>query len=227
MQESETTGPELPGPSETLLRIAEATHAYKGSGKLLAYGHEFARLRDESMTILEIGVKAGGSVRLWTQFFPRAKVVGLDIKKRDLVNKSRITLIQGDQSDAVLLEEIAAEHGPFGLIIDDGSHIPAHQILSFEVLFPHLLSGGLYVCEDVHTSMTKFKDQPSAVEYFSRFVKRLMIGAGHSDDLQTELSRDVSRVVFFSRGLLIEKLKGGPKYRSQSQAVDERSPSAD
>jgi hypothetical protein len=42
---------------------------------------------------------------------------------------------------------------PISLIVDDGSHHPDHQLLSFSMLFQQLLQpGGLYILEDVETS---------------------------------------------------------------------------
>jgi hypothetical protein len=41
---------------------------------------------------------------------------------------------------------------PLFLIVDDGSHIPEHQILSFNLLFNKLLPGGTYIIEDIETS---------------------------------------------------------------------------
>ena len=38
------------------------------------------------------------------------------------------------------------------MIIDDGSHLPSHQLLSLETLWPSLAPGGLYIVEDVETS---------------------------------------------------------------------------
>ena len=38
------------------------------------------------------------------------------------------------------------------MIIDDGSHVPAHQLLGFKLLFPLIKPGGLYVIEDIESS---------------------------------------------------------------------------
>jgi len=38
------------------------------------------------------------------------------------------------------------------IIIDDGSHIPEHQIRTFVHLFPYVSPGGLYILEDIETS---------------------------------------------------------------------------
>jgi len=37
-------------------------------------------------------------------------------------------------------------------INDDGSHIPEHQLLTFNTLFPKLEVGGVYIIEDIETS---------------------------------------------------------------------------
>jgi demethylmacrocin O-methyltransferase len=42
--------------------------------------------------------------------------------------------------------------GTFDLIVDDGSHINEHVIKTFEILFPKLKKGGIYVVEDTQTA---------------------------------------------------------------------------
>jgi hypothetical protein len=54
--------------------------------------------------------------------------------------------------DAPKLTSLARELGPFDFIIDDGSHLNAHQIETFGILWPHLKDGGTYIVEDVQTS---------------------------------------------------------------------------
>jgi len=63
-----------------------------------------------------------------------------------------VSVRQGSQDDAAFLTRMSAEHGPFDIVIDDGSHVPAQVIASFDVLFPLLADGGLYVIEDVQTT---------------------------------------------------------------------------
>ena len=40
----------------------------------------------------------------------------------------------------------------YDIIIDDGSHVPQHQITSLACLLPALNPGGLYIIENVETS---------------------------------------------------------------------------
>jgi hypothetical protein len=54
--------------------------------------------------------------------------------------------------DEPKLTSLAKELGPFDFIIDDGSHLNAHQIETFGILWPHLKDGGTYIVEDVQTS---------------------------------------------------------------------------
>jgi predicted O-methyltransferase YrrM len=103
--------------------------------------------------LLEIGVYHGASVRMWCEFLPNAQIVGLDVNQTATAHADeRIAIEIGDQADPATLRRLVAVHGPFDVIVDDGSHIWTHQIVSFETLFPLLAPGGLYILEDVHTS---------------------------------------------------------------------------
>ena len=113
-------------------------------------------------SILEIGVKSGGSLMLWRSLFPKAKIVGIDIDLSRSTRDDSIVYIEADQSDAARLEEIGREHGPFDLVIDDGSHVVAHQLISLRSLFDHVSPGGLYVVEDVESPLLPNGDQYGA-----------------------------------------------------------------
>ena len=66
-----------------------------------------------------------------------------------------MTLYTGDQSDTKFLQRMKADldHKLFDIIVDDGSHVPWHQLLTFEIMFETWLKpGGIYIIEDVETS---------------------------------------------------------------------------
>ncbi len=46
----------------------------------------------------------------------------------------------------------------YDIIIDDGSHVPQHQIISLACLLPALNPGGLYIIEDLETSYWCYSD---------------------------------------------------------------------
>ncbi|HKN55231.1 MAG TPA: class I SAM-dependent methyltransferase, partial [Amycolatopsis sp.] len=79
-------------------------------------------------------------------------VFGLDYFDKSKVSGPRLTVLRGDQNDPAQLEALAKEHGPFDIVIDDGSHINEHVLTSFHALFPHVRTGGFYVIEDLWTS---------------------------------------------------------------------------
>jgi hypothetical protein len=113
--------------------------------------------KDQVSSVLEVGVKHGASLRIWHDFFPQAQITGVDIKPAARKHEAgRIAIRIADQSDSPALRRIAKERGPFDLIVDDGSHIWAHQISTFRALFPFLKPGGLFIIEDLHTSYGRF-----------------------------------------------------------------------
>ena len=129
----------------------DATDKYFAHNYLPLYDRHLVNKRDPKK-ILEIGVKRGASLLLWKSVFPKAQIYGVDKKDRTkqvlLKGQKNITLFTGDQSDRSFLSKVA-EAGPFDLIIDDGSHNPDHQLLTFDFFWPLLPKNGIYVIEDL------------------------------------------------------------------------------
>lgn len=128
---------------------------------LLAYEKELVYYKTlDSIKLLEIGVSGGGSLWMWKKYFPNATIHGIDnnqfpsagdCRKWGDVNQNVFVHI-GSQNDTNFLTSINEEHGPFDIIIDDGSHIMEHQQKSLFHLWPLLKDKGVYVIEDLHTS---------------------------------------------------------------------------
>jgi hypothetical protein len=118
------------------------------------YDRIFGNYSNTPIKFLEIGVFRGGSMNLWREFFgPQATIFGIDINP-DCAQYDGISgqVRIGSQDDPDFLERVVAEMGGIDIVLDDGSHIASHQRASFEILFPLLKEGGLYVIEDLHTS---------------------------------------------------------------------------
>ena len=118
------------------------------------YSRHFAPYRGRKIRVLEIGVYRGGSLDMWHWYFgPEAVLVGVDIDERAReASDPRHVIEIGDQTDPDFLRRVAAEHGPFDVIIDDGGHEMRQQIVTAETLFPLLAEGGVLLVEDCHTS---------------------------------------------------------------------------
>lgn len=124
------------------------------------YEHYFSPLRDQTLKILELGWggppdsgRGGSSAMLWRDYFPNSTVVCVDIVDKEIrPEHDGIIFARGDQSDKQFLDALSVEHGPWDIIIDDASHLSTLTIRSWEILYPHLKAGGLYVVEDTHMS---------------------------------------------------------------------------
>lgn len=126
----------------------DSNHVVFGENYLHIYERYFEPVRSTVTSVLEIGVLGGHSLRLWRDYFPLAQITGMDIDPARAGTESRIESITGDQSDSADLAAIASR-GPFDIIIDDGSHISSHIIISLDHLWPHLKPGGFYCLEDM------------------------------------------------------------------------------
>lgn len=116
------------------------------------YDELFSYFRYKPITVLEIGVHEGHSLRMWRDYFAKATILGLDIKPpTQQVPGCEVFLC--DQSSREELEAFAAGR-TFDIIIDDGSHKLADQILTHECLFSKLNTEGIYVIEDIQNPET-------------------------------------------------------------------------
>ena len=89
---------------------------------------------------------------MWKRYFPLGEIFSIDIYDKRNLQEKRIRIFQGDQSDSEFLLKLVNEIGFLDIVIDDGSHINSHVIKSFEILFPYVKDGGLYIIEDLETS---------------------------------------------------------------------------
>jgi hypothetical protein len=126
------------------------------------YQQYFAPYVGKPVSVLEIGVFQGESLKILSRFFEEGQVVGIDLEMKpiDFTGFSNIAYEQADQTDANTLVSMADRQAPagFDIIIDDASHIGAFSLKTFEALFPKLKSGGLYIVEDWGTGY--WKDWP-------------------------------------------------------------------
>lgn len=153
-----------------------------GADKCLKILHSYSPvyhnlLKDKKIKInslLEIGVgtnnvmnhvvgehyKPGASLRSWKEYLPNSKIFGIDIDKAVLFEEERIKCFYGDQSSENSLKKavenifqfVENQNFKFDVIVDDGSHIKEHMILSYNVLTDYLQPGGIYIIEDIRRS---------------------------------------------------------------------------
>ena len=121
-----------------------------------AYEVAFGPLRHEPISILELGVHNGGSLRVFREYFTKARIIGLDIQDRPRGFPNNADFVKGSQADSGTLAKICEMGAPFDIIIDDAAHIGRLAKASYEYLYhDHLKPGGIYVLEDCTPSLTR------------------------------------------------------------------------
>jgi hypothetical protein len=116
------------------------------------YDSNFRDFVDQEVTVLELGIRDGGSLLLWRDYFPKGTIVGIDQKlPAGFGPHDRIKTFEGSQDDVAFLSRVASEAAPcgFDIIIDDASHIGELTKIAFWHLFDkHLKPSGIYAIED-------------------------------------------------------------------------------
>lgn len=118
------------------------------------YERHLARFRETAVTVVEIGVAAGGSLQMWKHYFgSQARVVGLDVNPQCAERvEPQIEAAIGDQADPAFLASVVARIGAPDVVIDDGSHRQRDVGAAFDFLYPRLSERGVYIVEDLHTA---------------------------------------------------------------------------
>jgi hypothetical protein len=143
----------------TRLAIKHGTDKWGPHFYTPVYHELFSKFRDRPIRLLEIGVGGydvkilgGASLAMWADYFSNGQITGIDSAEKRLDLNPRVKLFRGSQEDPAFLKQVCSERGPFNIVIDDGSHVPEHVVLSFDLLFSSLAGGGMYVIEDVQTA---------------------------------------------------------------------------
>ena len=150
-----------------LTDLADRFGSDKGSTKhryTELYQMLFHPYRGRKISFLEMGLQIGGpehgqsadrkttdlpSVRMWLEYFPKARIHGLDVSDFAWFAADRFNFHRCDMEDRANIAKAAANLPAMDIIIDDASHASHHQQNGFLELFPRLKPGGLYVIEDL------------------------------------------------------------------------------
>lgn len=143
--------------------LNEAPDGYLGIEKIRPLIEAYLDLwaRERPRRVVELGIRRGGSTALLCELGVE-RIVSVELAERRVDALDRFIAARGvgevvrpyfgvDQSDRERLASIVdAEFGgePIDLVVDDASHLYRESRASFEVLFPRLAPGGLYMLED-------------------------------------------------------------------------------
>lgn len=117
-----------------------------GRGCLSEWGPWFEPLRQDEFDLLDIGCGNGSSLRLWREWFPAARLVGIDARRSHLsLSIPGCRVVQGDQVEFETYRSLLQEYR-FRLVIADGSLHGRDQWQTFRLLLPWLDPGAIYAC---------------------------------------------------------------------------------
>jgi len=109
----------------------------------------FRRWRNDPISILEIGVLDGGSIRTWRRYFPNSDVYAIDTIDSVGFDDPNIQFIHGDAYSDEVISKLAGYK--FDLMIDDADHRVENQTIFLQRYSPLLKPGGILIIEDVIT----------------------------------------------------------------------------
>jgi len=134
---------------------------HHGCAKIYAkYLRPFIR-RQKSVVLIEIGVLRGTGVAIWSELFPRGRIIGLDIdlnhikqnmdnlKKKGVFANNNLELYEFDQfqDNQNLLGRIL-KNDEIDICIDDGVHLDEAILSTIKSVRPYLTEDFIYFIED-------------------------------------------------------------------------------
>lgn len=118
------------------------------------YDETLAPLKNEFISMLEVGVQNGGSLETWSAYFQNGKsFIGCDIDPNCanlIYDDPRVNIVIGNVNSQDAYNKITAINSSFDLVIDDGSHQSIDIINTFINYFGLVKPGGRYIIEDSH-----------------------------------------------------------------------------
>ena len=137
------------------------------------YSLLFSSLIDKTITLAEIGIEDNNSIKMWRNYFKKAKIYGFEyvdrkIKKakKDKLNKTYIRKINV-HNEKDITESFKKTKTRFDIIIDDSTHIFEDQIRIIKNCYKFLNKNGILIIEDIY----KYGKKHSEDNYFTNLRK--------------------------------------------------------
>lgn len=224
-------------PSLDSLGLKFRTDKASGQHDYLSFYESFLEeWRHEPVRVLEVGVQFGSSLRMWEEYFPHGTIIGADIHPGvKSFSSERIKTEIIDQSNLEELVLLGTRHGPFDVIVEDGSHMWGHQIDTLKALFPFLKSSGIFIVEDLHTNYGSLSptfrgaSSISCMDYLKKLLDRRVAGeqfdaAGEEDAFLRTYAPNIRFITFLRHACIIRKdYRPSGAFVPGSQASEEAS----
>lgn len=114
------------------------------------YEKELSKYKNKKINLLEIGIRSGGSMKLWSEYFEQANlIIGVDNDESAIVTDFKsidgVQYYFGDAYKSYIIDIIP----DLDIFLDDGDHTLESQLIAIENYLPKIKPGGLFIIEDV------------------------------------------------------------------------------
>jgi precorrin-6B methylase 2 len=155
------------------------------------YTFEFEKYKNKQINILEIGCASGGSLLLWSDYFPSATIYGVDSGqdarfkrcKSSTAGNNRIKLYEASGYNPNLVNALPN----FDIIIDDGPHTKESHFQLLDLYVSKLNRGGVLIIEDVEN-----------ISYGIEYSKKLTLDFQYAT-LDINTKKEYNSILFVAR----------------------------
>ena len=139
--------------------------------------------RDNINTIVECGILKGTGLAIWSQLFPNADIIGLDIDISHAQNNLQFLKDKGafqhKEPELYEYDQFADNKNNINqilkgrkidLAIDDGHHSDISIINTLDTLMPHLNSNYVYFIEDNRTVQSKLQNKKCSIYNYKKLT---------------------------------------------------------
>ena len=207
-----------------------ANHFGSDKGDAVGNAHHFTLLyaflleawRNDEFAMLELGLQRGDgnplvyldphrpvsdapSVRMWLEYFSRARCIGFDAADFTNIMIPRFEFVRGNLSEAADVKRLAQRVPPLRLVVDDASHASYHQQYAFINLFEKVEPNGFYIIEDLDYQPpyeTQFPQTLKTHQVFEHFLLARELILPEIDGRHAVTTAAMIRNVFIHRNSL-------------------------
>ena len=144
-------------------------------------------------------------------------IYGLDVnpacKLLEAEYPGNVHIVIGDQGSPQFWDTFLNDNTlMFDIIIDDGGHLMNQQILSYEKLYSRVKNGGVYLCEDTHTSYWSeyeggyLKSNPlTFIEYSKNFIDYINAYHIRGHNVSLDFRKTTQCISFYDSIVVLDK----------------------
>ena len=130
---------------EKLARKHSKTDKFIDGGRYLEFYTEALRpYRRQAISLMEIGVRSGDSIRIWRDYFRKGRILGVDKKVRRGAKVKGARVVEWNAYNELFAKQLPK----FDIIIDDGPGTLRSWRQAVSLYLPKVNQGGLFVIED-------------------------------------------------------------------------------